>query len=333
MGQFTPVVEYVRSLVASRKLPSAVFGVADQNRVLELAAFGARPNGEPVQTTDPYLLWSVTKPIVGLAMMQLWERGLIHPGQEVRQHLPWFGKGRVDKVLLWHICTHTAGISEESAMPKTDKAAYLAGARVDFPAGAYKQYSNSAFIAQEEIVKAVTGNSLETHLRQHVFGPLGMRDTSFDTHELDPGRFVPMVGTEKVSLDYERFLRIKDPAAGLFSSAADLLALGRSLLGAGPSVIQRHTLAEMTRPQTIGIPTITPDDPLADIDFGLTWMIPSRSRALAHRAMFGHNGWGGCKFWIYPQDGVCFAFMTNLMDPGLHGVDLESRHNVFSSCL
>jgi len=333
MSQFTPALEFVRDLVASGRLPSAVFGVADSNRVLELAAFGARPNGELVKTTDPYLLWSVTKPIVGLASMQLWERGCIHLGQEVRQHLPWFGRGRTDKVLLWHLFTHTAGIGEESSAPKVDKAAYLEGAKVDFQAGSYRQYSNSAFIAQEEIVKAVTGRSLEAYLQQNVFGPLGMRDSSFDTHEIDPGRIVHMVGTEKVGVDYERFLRIKDPAAGLFSTAPDLLALGRSLLGGGPAVIHRYTLTEMTRPHTTGIPSFMPDDPLSELDFGLTWTLPTRSRAIVHKNMFGHNGWGGCKFWVYPQDGVCFAFMTNLMDPALHGVDIESLHNVFSSCL
>jgi CubicO group peptidase (beta-lactamase class C family) len=333
MSQFSPVLDHVRTLVDTGKLPSAVFGVADKNGVLELAAFGTRPNGAPVATDDPYLLWSVTKPITGLASMQLWERGRLHLGQEVKTHLPWFGPNRMDKVLLWHLYTHTAGISEASLSPTTDKASYLGGAGVGFRAGSHKQYSNNAFIAQEEIVKAVTGNSLEAHLQQHVFGPLGMRNTSFDTHEKDPGRFIPMVGAEKVAIDYERFLQLKHPAAGLFSSAPDLLALGRSLLGGGTSVIHRHTLAEMTRPQTVGISSILPDDWTSEIDFGLTWVVPSRSRAIAHKATYGHNGWGGCKFWVYPQDGVCFAFLTNLMDPGLHGVDLEPIHNVFTACL
>jgi CubicO group peptidase (beta-lactamase class C family) len=333
MSQFTRVLDFVRNLVENGRLPSAVFGVTDRNGVIDMAAFGARPDGVAVQAEDPYLLWSVTKPIVGLASMQLLERGRIHLGQEVRTHLPWFGQNRMDKVLLWHIYTHTAGISEASLSPSSEKAAYLGGAGVSFRAGTHKQYSNNAFIAQEEIIKAVTGNSLEAHLQQHVFGPLGMTNTSFEMHDKDPGRFVPMIGTEKVALDYQRFLQLKHPAAGLFSSAPDLLALGRSLLGSGPAVIHRHTLAEMTRPQTIGIDSILPDDWTSEVDFGLTWIIPARSRAIAHKAMFGHNGWGGCKFWIYPQDGVCFAFMTNVMDPGLHGVDLEPLHNVFSSCL
>ncbi|MCX6018762.1 MAG: serine hydrolase [Chloroflexi bacterium] len=333
MSQFAPVLDHLHTLVESGKLPSAVFGIADKNGVLELAAFGKRPDGTAIVPDDPYLLWSVTKPIVGLASMQLWERGQLHLGQEVRTFLPWFGVNRVDKVQLWNLYTHTAGIGEASLSPATDKASYLQGALVNFRAGAQKQYSNNAFIAQEEIVKALSGMSLEDYLQKNVFGPLGMCDTSFDTCEKHPGRFVPMVGAEKVALDYERFLQLKHPAAGLFSNAPDLLALGRSLLGGGTSVIHRHTLAEMTRPQTSGIPSILPDDWTSEIDFGLTWIIPSRSRAIAHKAIYGHNGWGGCKFWVYPQDGVCFALMTNLMDPGLHGVDLDPVHNIFSACL
>jgi CubicO group peptidase (beta-lactamase class C family) len=337
MSKFTPAFDYVRGLVSSGKLPSAVFGVADKSGKLDLAAFGKWPGGRDVQTDDVYLLWSVTKPIVGLASMQLWERGAINLQEDVRQRLPWFGAGRTDKVTLWHLFTHTAGISESTLSPATDKRAYLAGAGVSFHAGTYKQYSNQAFVAQELIVEAVTGKSLEAHLQENVFGPLAMHDTSFDTYARDPAGFVPMVGTDKVAVDIERFLQLKHPAAGLYSTAPDLLALGQCLLNSGAygngRILHRHTLAEMTRPQTTGIRSLIPDDWTNEIEFGLTWKLPARSRSIIYRAAYGHDGWGGCQFWVYPQDGVCFVLLTNLMDPNLHGVDMNTVHNVFGSCL
>ena len=87
MTNYSSIFEYLDKLVKSGKLPSAVFGVADSNGVLALDSFGA-------QVADAYLLWSVTKPVVGLAMMQMWERGLINLNHEVKQYLPWFGANR-----------------------------------------------------------------------------------------------------------------------------------------------------------------------------------------------------------------------------------------------
>jgi CubicO group peptidase (beta-lactamase class C family) len=337
MNNYSTVFDLVRGWVQNGKLPTAVFGVADKNGIVALDAFGQRPNGDAIRPDDVYLLWSVTKPIVGLGFMQLVERGQVNLQHEVKQYLPWFGPNRTDKMLLWHLLTHTSGIHEATLSPSMDKREHLAGAATSFYAGAFKQYSNQAFVAQEEILKSVTGGTLEAHLQHNLFQPLNMTNTSFDTHEQQPERVLPMMGTDKVSVDMARFLQLKHPAAGIFSTAPDLLKLGQCLLNdgahAGGQVISRLTLREMTRPQTVGIRSLIPDDWTNDVDFGLTFIRPNYGKSIVHKNTFGHNGWGGCKFWVYPDEGVCFALMTNLMDPGLHGVDTDIVHNVFSACL
>jgi CubicO group peptidase (beta-lactamase class C family) len=337
MPTFSAVFDYLRDLVATNRLPSAVFGVANKDNVLALDAFGTWPDGRTINVDDAYLLWSVTKPITGLAMAQLWERGLLNPALEVKHYLPWFGTLRTDKVQVWHLLTHTAGISELTLSPANDKRAYLQSAGLDFRAGAFKKYSNQAFTALEEILLAQTGRSLESHLQDNIFQPLGMQHTSFDLYERDPGGFVPMQGLDRAAIDYERFLTLKHPAAGLFSSAPDLLKLGQCLLSNGRhargSIISRNTLQEMTRPQTSGIASLLPDDWTADGDFGLTWIIPSYSKMLINKRCYGHNGWGGCRFWIYPDEGLVFALMTNHLDTSVFNVNLEVVHNLFTSCL
>jgi CubicO group peptidase (beta-lactamase class C family) len=337
MAKFSAVFDYLRDLVATNRLPSAVFGVANKDAVLALDAFGKWPDGRAIHTDDAYLLWSVTKPITGLAMGQLWERGLLNPALDVKYYLPWFGALRTDKVQVWHLLTHTSGISELTLSPANNKREYLQGTGVDFRAGAHKKYSNQSFTAMEEILFALTGKTLENHLQDNVFKPLDMRDTSFDTFERDPGGFVPMQGLERAAIDYDRFLTLKHPAAGLFSSAPDLLKLGQCLLNHGRhprgSILGRNTLQEMTRPQTVGIESVIPDDWTADVDFGLTWIIPSYSKMLISKRCYGHNGWGGCRFWVYPEEGLTFALMTNHMDTSVFNVNLEVVHNLFTSCL
>jgi len=330
MSNFSPVFDHLNKLVQAGKLPSAVFGVADKNGVLALDAFGAK-------VEDAYLLWSVTKPFVGTAMGQLWERGLINLQHPVKQYLPWFGANRPDTVSIWNTLTHTGGISEATLSPSQNKKEYLMGAPVNFRAGSHKQYSNQAFVAQEEVLMAVTGQTLEAYMQANIFGPLGMSNTSFDRYERDPKSVVPMQGLKEVAVDIDRFLQLKHPAAGLFSTAGDVLKLGQCMLNegahAGGRILSKLTVREMTRPQTTGIPSILPDDWTGDHEFGLTWIIPSRNKAIIHKKIYGHNGWGGCKFWMYPEEGVCLALMTNLMSADMHGVDLDIVHNLFSSCL
>jgi len=345
MNRFAPTFDYVRNLVHTDQLPSSVFGVTDAGGHTEIQSFGTWPTGQAVQNTDPYLLFSVTKPVVGLAFMQLVERGLVNLQHEVKQYLPDFGTGRADKVLVWHLLTHTSGMSEPALTEANGGALrdQLPHTGANFLAGSFKQYSNMAFAASQAILERVTGLSLEDYLQQNLFGPLGMTSTSFNTYERNPAGFLPMQGIEKVGLNYDGFLQLKHPAAGLFSSAPDLLKLGQCLLNDGVHeheggrgqghILGKTTLREMIRPQTAGIPAIVPNEWPDDCEFGLTFIRPVRTQSIVHKNIYGHNGWGGCKFWMYPEEGVAFVLMTNLMDPSLHGVDLDMVHNVFSASL
>src|SRR5690242_10590013 len=103
---FDPVFNFVARLVETDHLPTGILGIAQVEGVVDLRAFGHRPDGRPVALEDIYLLFSITKPFVALATMQLVERGLINLNHELKQYLPGFGANRPDTVLLWHLLTH-----------------------------------------------------------------------------------------------------------------------------------------------------------------------------------------------------------------------------------
>lgn len=335
---FTPFFDYIRALVGDGvgQLPSAVAGVADADGVIDIQAFNACED-------SIYMLFSVTKPIVGIAVAQLWERGQIGLYDPLQRYIPDFGRTRNDTVTIWHLLTHTSGIEQSVAdlvrhkLPEGILTPHqaLISAPAQFPAGAYKLYNNLAFVGLQEVVEAVTGQPFETVLAQRVFEPLGMRDTSFVAHEAVPDRTMPMHGTEGL-LDYPRYLRLKTPAGGLFSTAADLLALGRALLNGG-SLDGRHILAPLTlramiTPHTTGIPPLKRGEEFIGSEVGLTWMLPVSHMDYIVRTQYGHDGWGGCMFWIYPEQGACFVLLTNLLAPEKHGLALDRLHNVFAAC-
>jgi CubicO group peptidase (beta-lactamase class C family) len=99
------------------------------------------------------------------------------------------------------------------------------------------------------------GAPFEDVMRERVLGPLGMDDTAF--HAADTGRLATayenvdgkLTVRDRPDGQWSRPPRFPDGAAGLVSTAADLVTFGRMLLRGGEPVLQKGTVAEMTRDQ------------------------------------------------------------------------------------
>src|SRR3712207_5621802 len=74
----------------------------------DLALGDARP-GVPMRP-DTLMIWmSATKPVAGIAIAQLWERGLLDLDDPVARHIPEFAANGKDAVTVRHLLTHTGG--------------------------------------------------------------------------------------------------------------------------------------------------------------------------------------------------------------------------------
>src|SRR5690242_5646154 len=121
------------------------------------------------------------------------------------------------------------------------------------------------------------GAPFDEVMRDRVLGPLGMRDTGF--YAADPARLATayenrggrLAVTDPPDGAWSRPPRFPDGAGGLVSTAADLLAFGRTLLRGGGPVLSAATVAEMTRNQ------------LTDLQMARVW--PGFS-------FLGDRGWG-----------------------------------------
>jgi CubicO group peptidase (beta-lactamase class C family) len=329
---FDPVLDLVRGEVRRGRLPSAVVGVASSRGVLALEAFGAA-RGRHVRVDDPYLLFSASKPVVGLAALQLVERGLLSLRTPLADALPGWGAGRQgDEVTLWHLMTHTAGITEATVSPDGELIDQLLQAPQLFEAGRYALYSNVAFAGIGALVSAVVGKPLETYLPETLNALPGLGGLSYDPTV----PVVPIEGTDRVAVDVERFRALRHPAGALSARAADLLALGSMLLAGDRALLHPGTVAAATRPQTTGIPRILPDPlhlgPGTGQEWGLTFNMRTSPTLLEHR-LYGHGGLSGCQWWLYPEHDACLVLLTNLMNPLDVGVDLDTVHNAFTTCL
>jgi CubicO group peptidase (beta-lactamase class C family) len=318
MPAFDHAFDWARRHVDEGRLPTAVLGIATADGVVALDAFGE------ASADDHYPLFSITKPIVGLAALSLIEEGKLTQDAPLAVAIPQFGADREDLVRLRHLASHTSGIVEPPLdTPAGLRPSLLANGR-DFAAGSMSRYSTIAFEGIAALIEHADGSPWEDRVTE-----IARRaDAPGFTFDFEASRHDPIDAAEG-GLDWDRMKRLRHPGAGLFARATDLLALGSALLRDDGSVVSPITVEAMRRPLTTGLPKLEPYVAERGQDWGFTWNLRHSAPGLLARDTYGHGGWAGTEFWITPSLGVCFVLLTNRADRP--GVDADELHNAVAA--
>jgi CubicO group peptidase (beta-lactamase class C family) len=303
-------------------LPTAVLGIATSKGISDVAAYGS--SGSRVATVDDaYPLFSITKPLVGLTALRAVEHGLLALDAPLVGAIPEFP---TPAVTLTHLLSHTSGVSEPRLDVSTGYRRALVEGDQDFTPGTMTRYSSIAFAGVAALVEAATGDSLEASIGS-LATDAGMPGLTFD-RDCDPH---PVYGAAEQDLDYETFAPLHHPGAGLFATATDLLNFGSALLRNDGAVVQPGTRTAMLRPLTAGLPKLAPYLVERGQDWGLGWNLRHSAPGLLERGVFGHGGWAGTEFWVYPELDVCFVLLTNVASPGRLGFNADPLFNAVAS--
>ncbi len=326
LSTFGAAMDVARRHVEAGRIPTAVLGVASADGILALDAFGATGD-RPAKTADTYRLFSITKPLVGIAAARVIERGLLTPNTLITDALPTFGRWRDDPVLLWHLASHTSGISEPTLDPPLPLREELLARGRDFLAGSASRYSTIAFEGIAALIEHATGRSWEAEVGEWA------AEIDATGLTLDPVDVVPIPDLAAAGLNLDRFVETRAPGAGLSGRAEDLLALGTELLrihaGKTDGILRPATLHMMLRPLTGDIPRLDPYPAERGQDWGFTWNLRTRAPGLIARDGYGHGGWSGTELWIHPEAGLAWVLMTNQAQRD--GVDIDLLDNAIVS--
>ena len=174
--------------IAAKKLPGAVVLVGRGDRIVWQKALGHRsvePTMEPMTADTIFDLASLTKVVATTtAAMILIEEGKIRLGDRVAAYIPGFERYDKGGITIRHLMTHTAGLRPDVdlADPWTgyDKAIALAIEEVPAsPPGERFVYSDIGYFLLGDIVRRVSGQTLDEFTRDRIFKPLGMNETTF----------------------------------------------------------------------------------------------------------------------------------------------------------
>ncbi|MCS7085338.1 MAG: serine hydrolase domain-containing protein [Bacteroidia bacterium] len=200
----------------------------------------------PIDTSSVFQLASVSKPITAIAVLQLYERGLIGLHDPVYWHIPEFP---YKNITIYHLLTHTSGlpdfINDEwyfcrylpnvAFMDNEDLLKILIRFKIGlfFVPGTRHSYSNTGYAMLALLVERVTKTNFEEYLAKNVFEPAGMHRT-FATRDVTPIKDLPHFVRPYKSLSgyapgyYQKLDGIIGDK-GVYSTVHDLLRLDRAL--------------------------------------------------------------------------------------------------------
>jgi CubicO group peptidase (beta-lactamase class C family) len=330
--------------------------------------------GKPMAEDTICRIYSMSKPITTSAVMMLYEEGHFCLHDPLFQYLPEFkdvqvaeigvdGQARlvapVRPITIHDLLTHTAGLSyggEENNL--TDKlfrervgplwdgrgktalrdfVGGVAGLPLRHQPGQIFYYS-VALDVLGYLVEVVSGMPFGDFLRQRIFEPLGMVDTSFWVPEEKLNRFANMYGPlmengapvagKLTNIDpletsnYRLADRLQSGGGGLVSTAPDYLRFCQMLLNHGEldgvRLLGRKTVDLMRMNHlpagqyvAVSMPgRLPPDDRLGFGLGGLVLLDPTRATA---NGSVGNWGWSGAAttyFWIDFQEQMISIMMS-----------------------
>lgn len=214
---------------------------------------------KPLQEDAIFRIYSMTKPITSIALMQLYERGMFQLNDPIHRVLPAWREQQVyvsgegehlqlrkqdGPMTFRHLLSHTAGLSYGGTHHPVDKlyqaqhvrrdegdslATFvdkLAGIPLHYNPGERWLYSYATDVCGH-LVETLSGMTLDRYFATHIFEPLGMSDTAFSVSADKVDRF---------TANYERapdksLQLIDDPEASTYLTPPSFLSGGGGLTG------------------------------------------------------------------------------------------------------
>lgn len=310
--------------IAQHAFPGAAFAVFQHGNVVLQGAIGRftyDEAAEDVTLSTVFDLASVTKVVATTAMaMLLYDRGQLDLKQRVVGILPESktDDARREKITIEMLLAHSSGLpAYERLFERARSQEELMNLAFRLPLvadpGTYAEYSDIGFMLLGEILERLAGEPLDVFCMREIFAPLRMKSTCFHPAE----RFRSRIPPTRDDRDFRRRIvrgEVHDENAsvmggvaghaGAFGNTTDLMSFSAAMLGYGPELFQKATIALFTRRQS------SP----AGTSRALGWDTPSppsQSGKLFSRSSFGHLGYTGTSLWIDGERKIAIALLTN----------------------
>jgi CubicO group peptidase (beta-lactamase class C family) len=348
-GTLAEVTALLQRYVDDGRIAGAVAATARHGKVGYLEAVGV----EDLQTRAPmtprtlFRIYSMTKPITAVAVMQLHEQGKFQLTDPVSKYLPEFADVRVEAgegaaprppvrpITVEDLLLHTSGLnhrtsdlyrrmqvrSRADSLPtfvrKITRAPLMEDPHTRF------RYSEATTVLGR-LVEIWSGQPFDVYLEAHVLGPLGMTDTRFWVRPEDRARLATVYApaaagglqpTEIEAVPFTDPPALLEGAVGLVSTVPDYLRFAQMLLDggtiAGRRVLRAETVARIT---ANGLPEDVQRARGGAYGWGLANVNVLLEDATGpfpgRKGEYGWDGTAGTIFWVDPSRDTAIVLMT-----------------------
>ena len=282
----------------------------------------------PLKPQNIFHMASVTKLFVGTSVMQLSEQGRIEIDGYLTDYLPWFTMAdeRYRQIKIRHLLSHTSGMPDVSDYhwdkPETDEGAlerYVRSEEVTCarllwsPEEQKFSYSNMGYEILGTVVASVSGMSFEDYVKENIFIPLEMKDStllSFERGIYEAGSAeadhlcIPYEKNEKKQItkaSHFPYNRAHGPSSTLTSNLFDLEKWGMAHIN--HTVLKKETYDLVWREEALV--------PNNGEKICLSWF----KREQNGFVLYGHEGTDDgfrASFWICPELKMSIVVCSNL---------------------
>tara|TARA_R110002050_G_scaffold298901_1_gene463110 strand:+ start:50056 stop:51378 length:1323 start_codon:yes stop_codon:yes gene_type:complete len=346
--------EFLKNEIEEGRIPGAVSYIMRRGEIVHEVAYGysSLKDKTPIQKDQLFHIMSMTKPIVTVAFMMLFEEGHFSLTDPVSKYLPQFKDLRVaedvgqgangqtqpanKEITISHLLTHTAGFSHGLGGTKLDneiaKALYSephknienrVNTMIKMPLvghpGEQWYYSASPDVLSL-LIEHFSGMTTAGFLKQRIFDPLEMEDTGYNISKENKGRWMPVHHMDKQGNLINSAAQLPTEGNtifggthGLFSSAPDYMKFCQMLLNKG-EYKGKHLLS----PKTVDIMTMNQVDDLYQAPgqgFGLGFGVTTNVAASKTLGSVGQYYWSGAYctyFFIDPKEEMIVILMSQL---------------------
>lgn len=278
------------SMVEDHITPAEVYLVARKGMIVAHRSYGKlTPHDDSIELPIDALfpICSITKTITAACIMILVEQGSIGLNRPVCDYLPGFAGSGKEGVRVHHLLTHTSGLNGDEMTAKP---------------GEKMSYSGYGYDVLGEIIQRISNLSYTDFAKEHVFDPLGMKDSFFNVPQSERHRIVKRSPEDPCAewLETEEFRNSASPSGGMYSTAYDLAIFGQMFLNkgvyGGRRILSPLSVMEMTKNQIPGISSEYRDEVFPEAYWGYGWAINGDKRDggdLFSPQAYSHWGAGG----------------------------------------
>jgi CubicO group peptidase (beta-lactamase class C family) len=349
------ITSMIERRIAAGQVAGAVTIVGRRGKVAHHVAQGVmdRDTKQPMSAGTMFRIASMTKPVIGVAVMMLVEEGRLHLNDPVARYIPEFRDMKVAvpqpsgghytvsaqrpitiKDLLTHVSGLGSGPMSTSEIEKVarkdgetlaDYIPRLGRTPLEFQPGSRWAYSPGAgFETLGRVIEIASGERLDRFFRTRIFDPLDMTDITFWPTDTQWPRVATVYargpeGLAKAVMPNDTMSRnvYFRGSGGLYSTAVDYMPLGLMLANGGAlngkRLLSRKSVEMMS---AVHAPDTLPGLPPGQ-GYGLSVRVVTNHAARNTLLSDGTYGWTGAQgthFFVDPKESLVGVLMVQTSD-------------------